>query len=411
MTGLAPALAPAPASPAGGDRAAERARVVLLVVLAGIGALYLGFGLYYGALIATPPLLNRSGTAAGGDFVAFWAATTLAAGGDAVAAYDPARFSSLIASVAPVLDRPNPWSYPPVVMLMLRPLGWVDAMPALLLWYALISGAAFAAVRVATGRWTASGWALLFPPVVHSLINGQNGTITALLLGAVVACFRRAPFAAGLALGLLAYKPHLAVVPACLALAFGAWRVLAGAALTAAVLVAGSLALDGAAPWAGFLAQSQAQLALMTSGRIPIHRLITPFALLYAAGMPATLALALHGVAALAAIAAAIHVWRRDENLLPRALSLMLAAVLVTPYAYDYDLAILVVPAAGAAAAPPTPFALDDAAMRWLVVLALAPVMTLVLAAGSKIPFGTIAIVAALAIVALRPRWVPSAPA
>jgi hypothetical protein len=292
---------------------------------------------------------------------------------------------------------------------MMRPLGWVDAMPALLLWYALICGAALAAVRVATGRWTAAGWALLFPPVVHSLINGQNGTITALLLGTVVACFRRAPFVAGLALGLLAYKPHLAVVPACLALAFGAWRVLAGAALAAAVLVAGSLALDGAAPWAGFLAQSQAQLALMTSGRRPIHRQVTPFALLFAAGVPATLALALHGAAALAAIAAAIHVWRRDESLLPRALSLMLAAVLVTPYAYDYDLAILVVPAALLLRPAPT-FALDDAAMRWLVVLALAPVMTLVLAAGSKIPFGTIALVAALAIVALRPRWVPRPP-
>jgi hypothetical protein len=403
MTELAPALASATA----GDRAAERARAVLLVVLAAIGALYLAFGLYYGALVATPPLVNRSGAAAGGDFVAFWAATTLAVAGDPASAYDPARFSSVIMSVAPVFDRPNPWSYPPVVMLMLRPLGWLDAMPALLLWYAAIASAALAAVRVATGRWTAAGWALLFPPVVHSLINGQNGTITALLLAAVVACFRRAPVVAGLALGLLAYKPHLAVVPACLALAFGAWRVLAAAALIAAVLVATSLALDGGAPWAGFLAQSQAQLALMTSGRIPIHRLVTPFALFFAAGVPATLALALHGVAALAAIAAAIHVWRRDEDLLPRALSLMLAAVLVTPYAYDYDLAILVVPAALLLSRGPSPFVLDDVAMRWLVALALAPVLTLVLAAGSKIPFGTLAIVAALAVVALRPRWLP----
>jgi hypothetical protein len=399
MTGLAPALAD--------DRAAERMRVVLLLVLATIGAAYLAFGLYYGAIVATPPFLNRSGTAAGGDFAAFWAATTLAAGGDPASAYDHARFSSLIMSVAPVVDRPNPWSYPPVVMLLLRPLGWLDPVPALLLWYVLIGGAALAAVRVATGRWTASGWALLFPPVVHSLINGQNGTVTAFLFASFLALFRRAPFVAGMALGLLVYKPHLAVVPACLALAFGAWRVLSGAAITAAVLVGASLALDGAAPWAGFIAQSQAQLALMTGGRLPIHRLVTPFALLFAAGVPATLALALHGAIALAAIGAAILVWRRDAAPLPRALALTLAAVLVTPYAYDYDLAILLVPAALLLRPGSAPFALDDVAMRWIVALGAAPVLTLILATGSKIPFGTVAIVAALAIVALRPRWMP----
>jgi len=407
MTG--PAMTGAPALAV--DRTAERMRVVLLVVLATIGALYLAFGLYYGALVETPPFLNRSRTAAGGDFAAFWAATTLAAAGDPASAYDHARFSSLILSIAPAVDRPNPWSYPPVVMLLLRPLAWLDPVPALLLWYVLIVGAALAAVRVATGRWTAAGWALLFPPVVHSLINGQNGTVTALLCASFLTFFRRMPWLAGAAIGMLAYKPHLAVVPACLALAFGAWRVLAGAALVGALLVGASLAFDGVAPWAGFFAQSQAQLALMTGGRLPIHRLVTPFALLFAAGVPATLALALHGAIALAAIAAAVQVWRRSEDPLPRALSLTLAAVLVTPYAYDYDLAILLVPAALLLRRDAPPFALDDGATRWLVALAIAPVLTLVLAAGSKIPFGTVAIVAALAIVALRQHWVPAAKA
>jgi len=328
------------------DRATARMRILLLLVLAAIGALYLVLGVIWNATVATPPLLNRAGTAAGGDFVAFWAASALAAAGEPEAAYDHARFTGQVTSVAPVLDRPNPWRYPPVLLLLLRPLGWLDAAPALALWYVVLAGAAFATVRVATGRWSGCAWALVFPPVVHGLVNGQNGTLTALALAAFLACFRRAPWLAGVALGLLACKPHLAVVPACLALALGARRVLAGATATAAALVAASLAVDGIAPWGGFIAQSQGQLALMTSGRLPIHRLVTPFALLLAAGVPATLALALHAAAALAAIAAAIRVWRCCEDALARALALALAAVLATPYAYDYDLAIMLVPAA-----------------------------------------------------------------
>ncbi len=404
MTGLAPALAPDRAP----DRAAERMRTVLLLVLAAIGALYLAFGIFWGGIVATPPFLNRSGTAAGGDFVAFWAATTLAAAGDPAAAYDHARFTGQIMSVAPAVDHPNPWSYPPIVLLLLRPLGWLGPVPALALWYGVLAGAALVAVRIATGRWTACGWALVFPPVVHSLINGQNGTLSALALGCFLAFFRRAPWLAGVALGLLAYKPHLAVVPGCLALAFGAGRVLAATAATVAALAAASLALDGAAPWAGFVAQSQAQLALMTGGHLPIHRLVTPFALLLAAGAPVALALALHAAAALAAIAAAIHVWRRSDEALPRALALTLAAVLATPYAYDYDLAIMVLPAA-LLLRRDAPFALDEVAMRWLVALALLPVLTLLLGVGTKVPFGMLALVAALAIVALRPAWVPRA--
>jgi hypothetical protein len=382
-------------------------RMVLLLVLAAIGGLYLSLGLYFGAVVAIPPFVNRSGTATGGDFVAFWAATTLAAGGDPAAAYDPATFSNLIMSVAPTIDRPNPWSYPPIVLLMLRPLGWLDPVPALAQWYLVIGGAALATVRVATGRWTACAWALVFPPVVQSLINGQNGTITALLLASFLTFFRRAPWAAGVALGLLAYKPHFALVPACLALALGAWRVLGCAAITAAVLVAASLAVDGAAPWAGFIAQSQAQLALFTSGHLPIYRLVTPFALLYTGGVPVALALAVHGAIALAVIAATIVTWRRTDDALPRALSLTLAAVLVTPYAYDYDLAVLLVPAA-LLLRRDAPFALDEVAMRWMVAMAVAPLLALVVAAGRNIPLAPLALVWALAVVALHPRWLPT---
>lgn len=367
------ALASNPAAP----RPREFLATLLIAVLLGFGALYWLLGFVY-VTLPVDGFTNRSGGAAGGDFLAFWVAPGFAAAGDAAGAFDLARFAEAVRAVAPSMTSPNPWAYPPTVQLLLRPLAWLSPAGALALWYALILGCALATVRLGAGRWAAAPLALGFFPLVHALANGQNGTITAALIAVVVTQWSRSPALAGLAIGLMGYKPQFAAVAFVLALALGAWRVVAAAVVAGLALLAASLAVDGGAPWLAFLAQTRTQVELIASGRLPLDRIVTVFAFLAARGVPAGIALAAQGASALAAIAAAIWTWRRTQDGFARALALVAATLLATPYAFDYDMAMLALPAALLLRRDGAPLAVSASAAAWLVAFDLVPFLALV---------------------------------
>ena len=102
--------------------------------------------------------------------------------------------------------------------------------------------------RRGAGRCGRSGWPWRQPRRSTS-IAGQNAFLTlALLLGGVGLLGRR-DFAAGAILGLLSYKPQLALMVPVALLAARHWRALAGAAVSASFAVALSAATFGLAPW------------------------------------------------------------------------------------------------------------------------------------------------------------------
>src|SRR5574342_91948 len=82
----------------------------------------------------------------------------------------------------------------------------------------------------------------------------------------------------------------------------------------------------------------------MTAGRYRLDRMPTPYAALLLDGAsPEVALLGQMTMTILSALAVAV-VWHRSTRLSMRALALAAAIPLATPYAYDYDLAILVVP-------------------------------------------------------------------
>src|SRR5205814_7022046 len=93
---------------------------------------------------------------------------------------------------------------------------------------------------------------LLAPGAAVNLFFGQNGILSTVLLGGGVLLLGSRPILAGVLLGLLAYKPQLAVLAPFALLAGREWRALAAAILSQIALGLLSLLVLGAEPWFAF---------------------------------------------------------------------------------------------------------------------------------------------------------------
>jgi alpha-1,2-mannosyltransferase len=169
---------------------------------------------------------------------------------------------------------------------------------------------------------------------------GQNGFLTAGLLGAATLLIDRRPAGAGCLFGALCVKPHFALlVPVALA-AGGRWRAFAAAFACAAALCLLSLAVFGWQTWHAFLTAVTGSQAVYASGRIPFGGFVTPFGAAMLLGATRTLAGIVQAGAALAAAGLVAWVWRRGLSLPLRAASLVSATLVAVPLALFYDLVL-----------------------------------------------------------------------
>lgn len=322
----------------------ERARAWCRI-LALTTALVVAGGLVW-ALFADRPV-DPLGRPIGTDFLSFQAAAELALGGHPAGAYDPALHQ---AAQERVLGSPYAGGYlaffnPPPFLLLVTPLATLPYMPALALWL-VVTGTAYAR---AIGRLLPARSAVLapfaFPAVLANLGHGQNGLLSASLFGFAAAWLDRRPIAAGVALGFLCYKPHLAVlVPVALA-AGGRWRSFAAAAATVCGLLVASVLLLGTETWHAWLGQRDLATAALVEGLAGPGKMQSTFAAVRALGGSIVLATTLHG-AVFAAVAIVLALVARHADGVTLGALLATASALASPYLFDYDLAILAVPLA-----------------------------------------------------------------
>jgi hypothetical protein len=182
---------------------------------------------------------------------------------------------------------------------------------------------------------------LTLPILLIQLACGQNGFLTAALIGwmAVAVVERRS--GAGVPLGLMAIKPHLGLALGLWALARGRWDIVGWAV---AVGAAGALAATvafGPGVWLAFRSGVAEAAGFLAAGDYPLFRMTSLYAALHRLGVDPALAMAAQGALGLAAAGVVIWVARRDLAVRP-ALALACAATLmISPYTYDYDLTIL----------------------------------------------------------------------
>jgi len=114
----------------------------------------------------------------------------------------------------------------------------------------------------------------------------------------------------------------------------------------AAALALTSLATLGADPWLAFLRGLGEARALLERGLVPWDRMATVFASARLAGFGIAASYGLQVAVALLALAALAHVWWRRAPVALAGSALVLSIPLATPYAYDYDLVMLLLPLA-----------------------------------------------------------------
>jgi len=240
----------------------------------------------------------------------------------------------------------HPWVYPPYTLLLAIPF-------ALLPWwlnYVSFQLLSFAGLMAALRLWQPkgrAGWLLpagviLCPATAFTIGAGQNSFFSAALVTAGIYFMHRRPRLAGFLLGLLAFKPQLAVlVPIALAAA-GAWIAFAAASATVAALLAFSLVVPGVALWQGwlhlFLSGDPAFHTWVNAGRIYGQSVFTCLRTL---GVP-------DGAAnigqLLAVLFAAVCVWLAFRRRLPPAeqLAVLLCSmILAAAHVGNYDAIML----------------------------------------------------------------------
>jgi hypothetical protein len=276
---------------------------------------------------------------AAGDFIGFYAAAKAALAGDPRLAFDIDYISQIAVSISGEELR-LPWAYPPTVAMLLTPLGLFAPGAALAAWLVALILAAVAAARLSAG-WRWAWLAPLYPGCVLSFACAQNGTVTALLL-ALFYRYSDRPWMSGAALGLLSYKPQFLPIPLLFLLLERKWKAVAIAAAIGGALAGSSALLYGPGPWVGFAEAMLRQGSLFYANGLQSTRMYSLSAQLIELGYPRA-AMMVAPVMALLALAAGWRAWSRGSAVL-RALALSAGALLFTPYGYDYDLAVLLLP-------------------------------------------------------------------
>jgi hypothetical protein len=295
------------------------------------------------ALISLYVFIQRlEGPNPGADFIIYYAASMLAQAGEAAVIFDWPALRAAQVSVIGASAQYLPWLYPPPLLLIAAPLATLPYISAFAVWVAGQLALLAAAVAAMGQRPKALFAALVFPATINNMLAGQNGALSAALLGGGLVVLGRHPVLAGVLFGLLVYKPHLLVAVPFALLAMGAWRTIIAAVSSALAVSALSLLLFGAAPWSAFLQAAPAGTQALEHGSSHWAKMPTVFAALRLLGAEVPLAYVGQGVSAILAISVVICLWRRGTSLPVRASALLFATFLATPYAFFYDLVVLI---------------------------------------------------------------------
>jgi Glycosyltransferase family 87 len=304
---------------------------------------------YVDALVIMPAdgkRLNSATNGVGGDFVLPYAAALLALEGAPEEAFDVAKIHEIEKQVSKNSSMPSiPWPYPPFFQLLIMPLGILNYITAYRVYVIITLAMATIVAWCIAPHWYMPLLLVIFPAVAFCAAVGQNGNLSAAFIGAGLLWLKRRPIASGVAFGLMAYKPHLAIaIPLCL-LAGRHYRALAATVCAALATVLISVVTLGSKPLIAFLLNLASHGRMTLDHQIDIwQRMPTILVLVLQLSDSKTYALIAQIFVAVAALGGAAWVWRRAFLEGHKALALAASIPLTTPYFVDYDMAIFAIP-------------------------------------------------------------------
>lgn len=301
-------------------------------------ALYFGIWTFRACVLDVPGVFDP-----GADFVVFWSAAKLALTHGAVAPYDYAMLREVEVATVPEIALGYgvlPWVYPPTFLLFVLAFG---LLPYGFATFLFLAGGAGWYVHALCRTLPRQAWlaGVAFPGIAVVLASGQNALWLAGCAGMALACLRSRPVLAGVLLGLVTVKPHLAIVFPVALLCSRNWRALGAMAATAVVLLLAALLAFGPDAFVAFLRNAGRMTAELQTGAMLLERMPTVFAAVKMLSGSLRWSYALHAMVATAALAAVVYAWTWPCSFALRVAVVVCAGLLVPAYLYDYDLAFL----------------------------------------------------------------------
>jgi hypothetical protein len=298
-----------------------------------------------GWIAVSDGLIDRNGKPLGTDFSNVYAAGSLTWQGRPAEAYQPALQHAEEQAVFGGREVPfYGWLYPPfffsvAFLVASLPYAW-----GLAIWLAASLAAYLAAMRAILPRPETLLIAAAFPAVFINIGHGQNGFLTAALLGGALHWLDRRPWLAGVLIGLLAYKPQFGVLIPVALFAGGRWSTIGAAVATIAALLAVSFVTLGGGVWHAFAdSMTFTQTVVLEQGGIGWEKIQSVFSAMRMWGAGVHLAYAVQIALALMLAASLAWLWQSNAAFELKASALATASLLATPYVLDYDLVALAV--------------------------------------------------------------------
>jgi hypothetical protein len=282
------------------------------------------------------------------DFVDFWSAGYQVLHARAVDAYNPAlNVAAQKIAVGHPFDGGYPFFYPPTFLFPAAILALFPYAVAHLGWSLATFAAYAASIRSIVGFRFGLLLAAAFPAVLANFASGQNGLLAAALIAGALGFMERRPVLAGCLLGLLTFKPQLGILFPLILAIDGRWRMFFAAAVTVVFLFAASALAFGFDTWVAFFhSLPDYSRVHLREGEEYWMKMQSVFTLVRLLGGSETLAWIFHGTF-IGAIAISLCVlWRSAASFDMKAAALALGSLLVSPYLFLYDFAVLAVPLA-----------------------------------------------------------------
>jgi alpha-1,2-mannosyltransferase len=288
-------------------------------------------------------LIDRNGKPVGTDFSNVYAAGRLTWQGHGADAYDPPSQHAAEKAVFGNQDVPfYGWHYPPFFLGVAFLVAGIPYAWGLAAWLVTSFAAYLAAMWAILSRRETLLIAAAFPAVFVNVGHGQNGFLTAALLGGALQLLDRRPWLAGVLIGLLAYKPQFGVLIPIALFAGARWRTIGGAVATVAGLLALSLMALGSGVWQAFAdSMTFTQTVVLEQGNTGWEKIQSIFSAVRMWGGSVHLAYAVQFALTTTLAVTLAWLWHSDSAFELKAAALAVGTLLATPYVLDYDLVVL----------------------------------------------------------------------
>ena len=279
------------------------------------------------------------------DFINVWVAGKLALEGHPAWAWDwDIQKQVQVAALRRSYDGNFAWHYPPPFLFVATLLATLSYPIAYVGWAMASIAPYLVAMRAIVGRPFGLLLAAAFPVVLTNTLVGQNGFLTAALIGGTLYLMPVRPVLAGVLLGLLSYKPQYGLLFPIALIATAQWRVFVSASLTTVVVSAASWLAFGTESWQAFFHwMPMFSQAFLVEGRAPWGKMQSIFALVRYFGGPEQLAWALQWILGIAVAVTVTLIWRGRVAYSLKAAALAAGTLLVTPYLFLYDVMVLAI--------------------------------------------------------------------